>query len=250
MSVGRGGGQTGQWVNPRRSAGQRAPAFSRRRARCGGASAIRCSGHQKGRGGYLRGAGDGLRLLVEGLELGAVGIDAGGELCGGRSSGTLGHSVLGTGGGVGRCSGFPGTRRGRQRAQTRRAGPLAAATSWPAATSSRARRSPWLEERIGIRERGVRCGGSQRWRWDARRGRGRPGADEFVDGDRRVRRGEERRGGALGLLRSREMAGRVRMEWRSWWASWGSEGGPVAERLVDGGDGSCRAREREIQGRG
>ena len=35
------------------------------------------------------------------------------------------------------------------------------------------------------------------------------------------------------------------MEWRSWWASWGSEGGPVAERLVDGGDGSCRARERE-----
>ena len=31
MSVGRGGGQTGQWVNPRRSAGQRAPAFSRRR---------------------------------------------------------------------------------------------------------------------------------------------------------------------------------------------------------------------------
>ena len=92
--------------------------------------------------------------------------------------------------------------------------------------------------------------GSQRWRWNARRGRGRPGADEFVDGDRRVRRGEERRGGASGLLRSREMAGRVRMEWRSWWASWGSEGGPVAERLVDGGDGSCRAREREIQGRG
>ena len=98
MSVGRGGGQTGQWVNPRRSAGQRAPAFSRRRARRGGASAIRCSGHQKGRGGYLRGAGDGLRLLVEGLELGAVGIDAGGELCGGRSSGTLGHGVLGHGG--------------------------------------------------------------------------------------------------------------------------------------------------------
>ena len=155
----------------------------------------------------------------------------------------------GTGGGVGRCSGFPGTRRGRQRARTRRAGPLAAATSWPAATSSRARRSPWLEERIGIRERGVRCGGSQRWRWDARRGRGRPGADEFVDGDRRVRRGEERRGGASGLLRSREMAGRVRMEWRSWWASWGSEGGPVAAVVASAaatatlGYASERARE-------
>ena len=187
---------------------------------------------------------------MEGLELGAVGIDAGGELCGGRSSGTLGHGVLGTGGGVGRCSGFPGTRRGRQRARTRRAGPLAAATSWPAATSSRARWEMGLggENRGGEHRRG--SGGSQRWRWDARRGRGRPGADEFVDGDRRVRRGEERRGGASGLLRSREMAGRVRMEWRSWWASWGSEGGPVAERLVDGGDGSCRAREREIQGRG
>ena len=187
MSVGRGGGQTGQWVNPRRSAGQRAPAFSRRRARRGGASAIRCSGHQKGRGGYLRGAGDGLRLLVEGLELGAVGIDAGGELCGGRSSGTLGHGVLGTGGGVGRCSGFPGTRRGRQRAQTRRAGPLAAATSWPAATSSRARWEMGLGGENGGGEHRRGSGGSQRIHSRRRRGRGWSGAGEFDEDGRRSR---------------------------------------------------------------
>ena len=155
----------------------------------------------------------------------------------------------GTGGGVGRCSGFPGTRRGRQRAQTRRAGPLAAATSWPAATSSRARWEMGLggENEGGEHRRG--SGGSQRWRWDARRGRGRPGADEFVDGDRRVRRGEERRGGASGLLRSREMAGRVRMEWRSWWASWGSEGGPVAAVVASGGDGGSVRGGKQRGGR-
>ena len=91
--------------------------------------------------------------------------------------------------------------------------------------------------------------GSQRWRWNARRGRGRPGADEFVDGDRRVRRGEERRGGASGLLRSREMAGRVRMEWRSWWASWGSEGGPVAAVVASGGDGGSVRGGKQRGGR-
>ena len=114
---------------------------------------------------------------------------------------------------------------------------VATATPWPAVRSSRPRWEMGLGGENGGGEHRRGSGGSQRWRWDARRGRGRPGADEFVDGDRRVRRGEERRGGASGLLRSREMAGRVRMEWRSWWASWGSEGGPVAAVVASGGDG-------------
>ena len=236
---------------------------------CGGAGAHRSKAHGSGRssatcgrGVVVHGSGSGGLLRPPGVTRNTVtragvtglgschrGAMAGGEELAGAVVELARRGKRAWGGRVGRCSVFLGTRRGRQRARTRRAGPLAATTSWLAATSSRARRSPWLKERIGIRERGVRCGGSQRWRWDARRGRGRPGADEFVDGDRRVRRGEERRGGASGLLRSREMAGRVRMEWRSWWASWGSEGGPVAAVVASGGDGGSVRGGKQRGGR-
>ena len=118
----------------------------------------------------------------------------------------------GTGGGVGRCSGFPGTRLGRQRARTRRAGPLAAATSWPAATSSRARWEMGLGGENGGGEHRRNSGGSQ-WIHSRRgRGRGGSGAGESGVGDRRVRRGGKRRGGASGAPGGRGIGevGRVR----------------------------------------
>ena len=63
-----------------------APAFSRRRARCGGGSGFGRSGHQMGRRRHLRGAGDEPQLLVELVGVRVAGIGAGDDLGGRRSS--------------------------------------------------------------------------------------------------------------------------------------------------------------------
>ena len=55
-----------------------------------------------------------------------------------------------------------------------------------------------LRQSNGCGIRGKMTGGSQRIHSRRRRGRGRSGADESGDGDRRVRGGEKRRGGASG----------------------------------------------------
>ena len=120
---------------------------------------------------------------------------------GGRSSVKRDGALWCTGGRVGRCSVFLGTRRGRPRARTRRVGALAAATSWPAAMSSRARRSPRLEEGIGIGEGEVRCGGSQRDQRVRGRGRGCPVAPESTPRIHGGRRRSWRRRRLHGVLR-------------------------------------------------
>ena len=75
---------------------------------------------------------------------------------------------------------------------------MATATPWPAARSSRPRWEMGLGGENGGGEHRRSSGGSQRIHSRRGRGRGRSGADESGDGDRRVRGGEKRRGGASG----------------------------------------------------
>ena len=74
------GGQTGQWVNPRRSSGQRSPAFSRRRVQTRRRARKQATWHRFGRGLLHSNARSGAHLVVAVIGAGVAGKVVGDEV--------------------------------------------------------------------------------------------------------------------------------------------------------------------------
>ena len=167
------------------------PAFSRQRQQTQWVSRAWAVVPRLQRGWARSRAQTSTRRVVEPAGPGAV-EGNGGELGrGGRSSASSGSALWYTGARIAGCYGLLQTLWSRWRAHTWCGWAQATVASWPSARNSRARRSPRLQEEIGIGEREVRCGGSQRGQRVRGQGRGRSVAPEsttMIHGDRRGER--------------------------------------------------------------